>query len=123
LLKYHTHIDNVFSLLSIHLLLIDLLSIKHYQVFQFYLYHEHFDGNGYPNKLKNEEIPIVARITAVADVFDALGSKRPYKEGWAEEKCIDYIKEKSGSQFDPQVVDSFLKNIDKIKLIKDKYQD
>lgn len=86
-------------------------------------HHEYWNGQGYPNGLKNEEIPIEARITTVADVFDALGSHRPYKDPWPETKCLDYIKKQSGKQFDPKNVEVFLDRIDIIREIKEKYKD
>lgn len=70
-------------------------------------HHEQFDGNGYPYGLSGNEIIIEARIMAVADVYDALISDRPYRKGWEKEKVIDFIKEKSGSHFDPRVVKAF----------------
>jgi len=73
-----------------------------------YCHHEKWDGTGYPRGLEGEEIPIAARIFAVADVWDALTSDRPYRKAWTKEKAIDYIKEESGKHFDPQVVDVFL---------------
>lgn len=81
-------------------------------------HHEHWNGAGYPSGLKGEEIPVEARITAVADVYDALRSYRPYKEPWPEEKCLDLIREESGKQFDPEVVKIFLNNLDKIREIQ-----
>ena len=74
-------------------------------------HHEHYDGNGYPNGLKGEEIPICGRITALVDVYDALTHQRPYKKAWAKEDVIEYIKQHSGTQFDPKIVDIFLKVI------------
>ncbi len=71
-------------------------------------HHERWDGKGYPYGLKGEEIPLPARVMAVADVFDALVSKRSYKEGFPVEKAIDIIREGIGNQFDPQVVQAFL---------------
>lgn len=71
-------------------------------------HHEQYDGRGYPRGLKGEEIPLAARIVAVVDVFDALSSKRPYKEPWPRDKVLSYILEGAGSQFDPRVVDAFL---------------
>ena len=71
-------------------------------------HHERWDGTGYPRKLKGEEIPLSARIMAVADVFDALSSKRSYKEPFTFEKAMDIIKEESGTHFDPEVVDAFV---------------
>jgi HD-GYP domain-containing protein (c-di-GMP phosphodiesterase class II) len=78
-----------------------------------YCHHEHWDGSGYPRGLKQEEIPLVARIFAVADVFDALTSDRPYRDRWAESRALDYIHQQSGSYFDPQVVDVFLQMMGK----------
>jgi len=81
-------------------------------------HHEKWDGTGYPNSLKGEEISIEGRIVAVADVFDALTSKRPYKDAWTVEETIAHIKEQSGKHFDPQLVDLFIENIDKILEVK-----
>jgi len=75
-------------------------------------HHEWFDGSGYPKGLKGEEIPLSARIVAVADVFDALVNRRPYKEPWSKEKAVAYIHERSGTQFDPHVVTAFLAIVD-----------
>lgn len=71
-------------------------------------HHEKWDGTGYPFGLKGEAIPIEARIVAVADVFDALLSKRPYKEAWPLEKAIEEIKSQSNRHFDPVVVEALL---------------
>ena len=76
-------------------------------------HHERWDGTGYPEGLKGEEIPLSARIVAVAVVFDALVSKRCYKEPFAYEKAIGIIKEESGTHFDPAVAEAFLKVADK----------
>jgi len=73
-----------------------------------YSHHEKWDGTGYPLGLKGEEIPLAARIFAIIDVFDALTSDRPYRKAWSFEKTIDYIKEQSGTHFDPKIVDAFL---------------
>jgi PAS domain S-box-containing protein len=73
-----------------------------------YCHHEKWDGTGYPRGLKGEEIPITARIFAVADVWDAITSDRPYRKGWSKEEALEYIKEQSGKYFDPQVVEEFL---------------
>ena len=70
-------------------------------------HHEHWDGAGYPNGLRGTDIPLSARIVAIADVYDALTSKRPYKEPWSTEKALGYIRERRGHQFDPAVVDAF----------------
>jgi putative nucleotidyltransferase with HDIG domain len=71
-------------------------------------HHERFDGKGYPDGLSGDEIDIGARILAVADVFDAIKSDRPYRKGMALERVIDIITEEAGRQFDPDVVDVFL---------------
>jgi len=71
-------------------------------------HHERYDGKGYPDGLSGDEIDIGARILAVADVFDALISDRPYREGWAVERVVDLITEEAGRQFDPDVVEAFL---------------
>jgi PAS domain S-box-containing protein len=76
-----------------------------------YCHHEKWDGTGYPRGLKGEQIPLSARIFAVADVWDALTSDRPYRKAWSKEQTVEYIKEQSGSQFDPQIVEVFLKMI------------
>jgi PAS domain S-box-containing protein len=74
-----------------------------------YCHHEKWDGTGYPRKLSGEHIPIAARIFAVVDVYDALTSDRPYRTSWSREKTLQYIRDLSGSHFDPQIVDAFLK--------------
>ena len=71
-------------------------------------HHEHWDGNGYPQGLRGEEIPLEGRILAVADVFDALTHERPYKSAWTVEDSVAEIRSQSGRQFDPQVVEAFL---------------
>ena len=70
-------------------------------------HHEHWDGNGYPRKLKGEQIPLSARIFTVVDVWDALTSDRPYRPAWTYEKTREYILERAGKQFDPRVVEVF----------------
>lgn len=80
-------------------------------------HHEKYNGEGYPNNLKGEDIPIEGRIVAIADVFDALVSTRPYKKAWSFDEAIKFLKEQSGTQFDPKLVNIFINNIDKIKEI------
>ena len=75
-----------------------------------YYHHERWDGKGYPRELKGEEIPLSARIFALVDVYDALQSDRPYRSGWPKEQVIEHIKSLSGSHFDPNVVEAFLKS-------------
>ena len=88
-----------------------------------YEHHEKWDGSGYPRNLKGEEIHIYGRITALADVFDALGSDRCYKKAWDDEKIFELFKEERGKHFDPKLVDLFFENIDKFKEIRIKYKD
>ena len=73
-------------------------------------HHECFDGSGYPQGLAGEAIPIEARITTVADVFDALRARRPYKTPWSTEQALDYLQSERGRRFDPNCVDAFLDN-------------
>jgi putative two-component system response regulator len=86
-------------------------------------HHEKWDGSGYPNGLKGLAIPMAGRITAVADVFDALTSIRPYKEAFPVDQSLAMIKEGSGSSFDPAVVDAFLAVQDEIQGIMTSYSD
>jgi putative two-component system response regulator len=81
-------------------------------------HHEKWNGKGYPQGLAGVKIPLVGRIVGLADVFDALTSKRPYKDPFPVEKAIDIIKKERGEHFDPHIVDVFLENIDKILKIK-----
>jgi HD-GYP domain-containing protein (c-di-GMP phosphodiesterase class II) len=71
-------------------------------------HHERWDGSGYPHGLKGEEIPLEGRICAICDVYDALGSKRPYKDAWSPQQVVDEIARSSGSHFDPALVEAFL---------------
>ena len=81
-------------------------------------HHEHFDGSGYPLGLGGQDIPLSARIVAVADVWDALLSTRPYKSSWTEETAIDLLRRGAGAQFDPIMVDAFLANLDTLRTIR-----
>ncbi|MEQ1590583.1 MAG: HD domain-containing phosphohydrolase [Gallionella sp.] len=80
-------------------------------------HHEKFDGSGYPVGLKGQDIPLSARIVAVADVFDALTSKRPYKEAWTIEKAISVMQENSGTHFDPEVFAAMLRTLPRMMTI------
>ncbi len=103
-------------------------------------HHEKWDGSGYPGHIsdissddiditeiqlgpgkKGEEIPLYARIVALADVYDALKTKRPYKDCWDEDKILAYIESEKGKQFDPEVVEAFMEIYDVIQAIRDKY--
>ncbi|MDO8690689.1 MAG: HD-GYP domain-containing protein, partial [Dehalococcoidia bacterium] len=74
-----------------------------------YCHHEKWDGTGYPRGLKGEQIPLPARIFAVVDVWDALTSERPYRPAWDPERALEHIRSTSGSDFDPRVVEAFLR--------------
>ncbi len=78
-------------------------------------HHERWDGKGYPDRLRENETPLCARIMAIADVYDALRSKRVYKEPFEHEKCVQIIKEGAGTQFDPNIVQAFLRVADKFQ--------
>jgi putative two-component system response regulator len=86
-------------------------------------HHEKWDGSGYPKGLKGEEIPLVGRVTAVADVFDALTSVRPYKKGWPIDEAVQYIKDNAGSHFDPAVVEKFCDHLVEIIDIRETHRD
>jgi len=86
-------------------------------------HHEKWDGTGYPNKLKGDNINIFGRITAVADVFDALGSDRVYKKAWNDEKIFEFFKNEKGKHFDPELIDIFFENLEQFLLIRSKFQD
>ncbi len=77
-----------------------------------YYHHEKWDGSGYPKGLKGEEIPLSARIFSIIDVYDALNSKRPYRKAQSKESTIQYLREQSGKQFDPKIVELFLSHIE-----------
>ena len=86
-------------------------------------HHEKYNGNGYPKGLKGEEIHIFARITAVADVFDALGSDRIYKKAWEDEKIFELFNSEKGEHFDPKVIEAFFHSLDEIKTIRERFKD
>ncbi len=84
-------------------------------------HHEKWNGSGYPNKLAGEETPLPGRIVAIADVFDALTSVRPYKKAWTTEEAVALIEKEAGKHFDPDLVQLFLKSLSKVISIKEKY--
>ena len=86
-------------------------------------HHERFDGSGYPHRLSGEEIPIFGRICAVADVFDALTSRRPYKEPFSNEKSLAIMRAGRGSHFDPRILDVFISDFDKVEEIQREFVD
>lgn len=86
-------------------------------------HHEKWDGTGYPDGLAGEEIPIEGRITAIADVYDALSSRRPYKAPFAHEKCMTMLDAGRGTHFDPDVLDAFIAAEKEIQHVRNKYGD
>lgn len=86
-------------------------------------HHEMYDGTGYPNQLKGEEIHIFGRIVALADVYDALSTDRSYKKSWEQGKIIEYIQNERGKHFDPVLVDILIENIDKFQIIREELKD
>jgi len=86
-------------------------------------HHEKWDGSGYPGKLVGEAIPLEGRICAIADVFDALTSERPYKHAWPVEEAVANLQENAGSHFDPALVQAFLATLPEIIAINEKFKD
>jgi len=81
-------------------------------------HHERWDGSGYPQGLRGEEIPIEGRITALCDVFDALTNDRPYKKAWPDQEAVEEIRSQRGEHFDPLITDLFMDNLPKILLVR-----
>lgn len=81
-------------------------------------HHERYDGNGYPDRLKGDKIPLFARIICITDTFDALKTDRPYRKGKSTEKIIEIMKRESGKQFDPKIAERFIELLDKNKLVQ-----
>ncbi|MED4603207.1 HD domain-containing protein [Paenibacillus validus] len=88
-----------------------------------YQHHEKWNGRGYPCGLQGEEIHIFGRITAIADVFDALGSERVYKKAWELDRILNLFKEERGQHFDPKVVDVFMEQLPQILKVRDEHSD
>jgi len=88
-----------------------------------YTHHEKWDGTGYPNKLVKTEIPLEGRVAALADVFDALTSERPYKKAWSVDDTLNEIIQLKGKSFDPDLVDAFIQIISEIIMVKDQFSE
>ena len=86
-------------------------------------HHEKWDGSGYPKGIAGEDIPLYGRICAVADVFDALTSRRPYKEPFSNEKSLEIMRAGRGTHFDPRILDAFFDNFDRVLAIKREFVD
>lgn len=86
-------------------------------------HHERWDGHGYPAGLKGEQIPLYTRVVSVCDVFDALTSERPYKKAWSVKEAMDYLYAHAGSQFDPVVVESFGRVLDRVIALRYRFPD
>lgn len=86
-------------------------------------HHEKWDGSGYPNQLQGDQIPFIGRLAAIADVFDALTSERPYKKAWTIEDAVDAIHEGAGKHFDPALIPVFDSALDEIRQIQHQYKD
>jgi putative two-component system response regulator len=88
-----------------------------------YTHHEKWDGTGYPRGLAGTDIPLEGRIVALADVFDALSSRRCYKEAWPEPRVVDFLREQKGRQFDPDLVEVLLDSLPDVRTIKEHHED
>lgn len=86
-------------------------------------HHEKFDGSGYPNGLSGQDIPIFCRIVAVADVFDALTSERPYKKAWDLEEAVEFLKAGAGTHFDPACINAFLSAWDDVLAVRERFKE
>jgi len=106
----------------------DMLKSSHRPLLQLaatvaYEHHEKWDGSGYPRRLSGEDIHIAGRITAVADVFDALGSDRVYKKAWEDERIFNLFREEKGKHFDPTLIDLFFENLEEFLKVRDQFKD
>jgi putative two-component system response regulator len=86
-------------------------------------HHEKWDGSGYPRGLAGDAIPMSARIVAIADVFDALTTARPYKRAWTVEAAVDQLRQDAGRHFDPQLIELFMGILPQILAIRDRWKE
>ena len=86
-------------------------------------HHEKWDGSGYPNSLKGEDIPLLARIASLADVFDALTTARPYKKAWSVDDAVSFIESQAGSHFDPNLIEPFKRVLPDMLRIREEFSD
>ena len=120
-----THVDEGIKMLDMIVKNFDFQQIHHLDILRKIIaeHHEKLDGSGYPKGLKADEISIVGKITAVADVFDALSNRRVYRDSWSIEKTLNYLQENSGTLFDEDCVTAMIKNKERIIKIHDEFQD
>ena len=86
-------------------------------------HHEMLDGSGYPQGIQGDAIPVEARIVALADVFDALTTRRPYKDPWSIEETVEHLRAQSGRHFDPAMVEVFLARLPELLTLKQRWPD
>lgn len=86
-------------------------------------HHEQWDGSGYPAGLRGTDIPLAARIVAIADVFDALTSVRPYRRAWSVDEALAHIAAQAGSHFDPELVSAFISLRSQLEAIRQRWKD
>src|SRR6185295_5157719 len=86
-------------------------------------HHEKYDGTGYPNGLEGDHIPLAARVVAVADVYDALTSVRPYKRAWSADDAFEFLRGQRGQHFDPRLVDAFLRMRPDVLRVQEAHRD
>jgi len=115
IMKNHVHIGSEIlkDTKSAYLIEGEIIALNH---------HEKFDGSGYPEEKVGEDIPISARIVTIADVFDALTSKRPYKQSWSIQDAVLLLMNEKGKHFDPKLVDLFIESMEEVKEIYDNFQ-
>ncbi len=120
-----THVGKGIKIVDIMVRNFGLESMRHIQVLRNIVayHHEAWDGSGYPYGLKNSEIPLEARITAVADVFDALTSTRPYKSAWSNEKALRVLQRMAGTKFDRDCVEALVRSMDRIREIQAQFRE
>ena len=121
----HLHVDKGVEIIDVMMREFELDSVHHVKVLRNLVgnHHENYDGTGYPNGLKANAIPLEGRITRAADAFDALVSRRPYKEAWPFDTAMKYMEEQSGKLFDPDCVAAIQGNHQLMFDLHQKFQD
>ncbi|WP_135077286.1 HD domain-containing phosphohydrolase [Terasakiella sp. SH-1] len=118
-----THVQKGSDIITVMSQEFDLDALNHFDILRNIIagHHEKMDGSGYPLGLKGEEIPLEARICAVADIFDALTSCRPYKKPWTNEEAMGLLRDQAGKELDQECVDSFISQIDEVERIQKEF--